>query len=99
MRQSATLPVFLGIALALAAVDLALGQQAAPAAATAKTALDEFAARGQREARSITYGDWQKFCFKPGGAKMVCRTTISGTFETGQPAVRLYLIEREGDGS
>jgi invasion protein IalB len=50
-------------------------------------------------AREIKYGDWQKFCFKPGGAKMTCRTTISGSWETGQQAVRLDLIEREGDGS
>jgi len=28
---------------------------------------------------------------------MVCRTTIAGTFETGQSAVRVDLIEREGD--
>ena len=28
---------------------------------------------------------------------MVCRTTISGAFETGQIAVRVYLTEREGD--
>ena len=28
---------------------------------------------------------------------MVCRTTISGTFETGQSAVRIDLIEREGE--
>jgi invasion protein IalB len=27
----------------------------------------------------------------------VCRTSISGTFETGQSAVRIDLIEREGD--
>jgi len=98
MRQSVILPLLFGIALASPAVDLALGQQAAPAA-TAKPVPDEFAARGQREARSIKYGDWQKFCFKPGGAKMVCRTTISGTFETGQPAVRVYVTEREGDSA
>jgi invasion protein IalB len=72
---------------------LASAQQAA------KPPSDEFAARGQREARSIKYGDWQKFCFKPGGAKMVCRTTITGTFETGQTAVRIYLTEHEGDGT
>jgi invasion protein IalB len=30
---------------------------------------------------------------------MVCRTTISGTFETGQSAVRIDLIEREGEGA
>src|SRR5260370_9722779 len=28
---------------------------------------------------------------------MVCGTTITGTFETGQSAVRIDLIEREGD--
>ena len=28
---------------------------------------------------------------------MVCRTTISGAFATGQSAVRIDLIEREGD--
>ena len=84
------------IALATFASHPAFAQQAAPAA---KPATDEFAARGQREARSIKYGDWQKICFKPGGAKMVCRTTIAGAFETGQIAVRLYVVEREGDGT
>jgi len=81
------------LAIVLAAPATALAQQ------PAKPASDEFAARGQREARSIKYGDWQKICFKPGGAKMVCRTSISGTFETGQVAVRIYVVEREGDGS
>ena len=79
------------------AADPAFAQAAPPA--TTKAAADEFAARGQREARSIKYGDWQKICFKPGGAKMVCRTTINGTFETGQIAVRVYVTEREGDSS
>ncbi|MFH0298760.1 invasion associated locus B family protein [Bradyrhizobium sp. 31Argb] len=58
----------------------------------------EIAPRGQREARDIKFGDWEKVCFKPGGAKMVCRTTISGTFNTGQTAVRVYLTEREDNG-
>jgi invasion protein IalB len=30
---------------------------------------------------------------------MICRTTISGTWDTGQIAVRVDLIEREGDGT
>jgi hypothetical protein len=30
---------------------------------------------------------------------MVCRTTISGALETGQSAVRIDLIEREGEGA
>jgi invasion protein IalB len=86
-----------GVAVALSATDAAFAQAAPPTAA--KAAADEFATRGQREARSIKYGDWQKLCFKPGGAKMVCRTTISGTFETGQTALRIYLTEREGDST
>jgi invasion protein IalB len=93
MRQQRLPNLFLGMALALAAVVPAMAQQAA------KPAADEFAARGQREARSIKYGDWQKFCFKPGGAKIACRTTISGAFETGQVAVRIYVTEREGDST
>src|SRR5712675_1160520 len=59
----------------------------------------EIAPRGQREVKDIAYGDWKKLCFKPGAAKMICRTSITGTFATGQVAVRLDIIEREGDGT
>lgn len=97
MRHSSWLRLLFGTAVTLLAADPAFAQAAPPA--TTKAAADEFAARGQREARSIKYGDWQKICFKPGGAKMVCRTTINGTFETGQIAVRVYVTEREGDSS
>ena len=51
--------------------------------------------RGHRTAADITYGDWRKLCFKPAGAKTLCRTSITGKFDTGQIAVRLDLIERE----
>ncbi|MBR0779923.1 invasion associated locus B family protein [Bradyrhizobium iriomotense] len=68
---------------------------AAPKAARADKP-SEVATRGQREAKDISYGDWQKFCFKAGGALTLCRTTITGTFPTGQMAVRIDLIEREG---
>jgi invasion protein IalB len=61
------------------------------------TADQEFAPRGQRTAREIKYSDWRKTCFKTPGTNMVCRTSIAGTFETGQSAVRIDLIEREGD--
>ena len=44
----------------------------------------EFALRGQRTARDIKYSDWRKVCFKTPGAHLVCRTSISGSFETGQ---------------
>ena len=62
-----------------------------------KTADQEFAPRGQREAREIKYSDWRKTCFKTPGTNMVCRTSITGTFVTGQSAVRIDLTEREGD--
>ena len=77
------------MAFALPAGDLVIAQQAA------KPADDEFAIRGQREAGTIKYGDWEKLCFKPGGAKMICRTTIAGHFDSGQIAVRVYIVERE----
>ena len=31
--------------------------------------------------------------------KCICRTSITGTFATGQMAVRVDIIEREGDGN
>ncbi|MET4120740.1 invasion protein IalB [Bradyrhizobium sp. JR4.1] len=57
----------------------------------------EIAPRGQREAKDITYGEWRKLCVKPGGAPTLCRTSITGKFATGQMAVRVDLIERDGD--
>jgi invasion protein IalB len=59
----------------------------------------EFIPRGQRMARDIKYGDWRKVCFQTPGTRMVCRTTISGAWETGQSAVRVDLIERQGEGA
>ena len=67
--------------------------------APAKAADSEVAPRGQREIKDVAYGDWRKLCFKPGDAKMLCRTSISGTFATGQLAVRVDIIERDGDGT
>jgi invasion protein IalB len=75
----------------------AVSQQNSTAAP--KPAGTEIAPRGQREVKDIAYSDWKKLCFKPGAAKMICRTSITGTFATGQVAVRLDIIEREGDGT
>ena len=72
--------------------------QTGGAQAHEKPAGQEFAPRDQRMARKIKYSDWRKFCFKAPGTNMVCRTSISGTFETGQSAVRIDLIDREGEG-
>jgi invasion protein IalB len=56
--------------------------------------------RGQRKAiREIKYGDWQKVCFKTPGANMVCRTMISGSWDTGQSAVRVDLVERKSEST
>jgi invasion protein IalB len=89
---------------ALMLLDFGMGTASAQQAAkpggnpaSEKPAGQEFALRGQRAARDIKYSDWHKFCFKVPGTNMVCRTSISGTFETGQSAVRIDLIEREGD--
>jgi invasion protein IalB len=77
------------------------GAATTPGLAAQKKALGakpaEVATRGQREAKDITYGKWQKLCFKAGGTPTLCRTSITGKFPTGQTAVRVDLIEREGD--
>ena len=60
----------------------------------------EIPARGQQQGRPLTYAPWRKLCFKAvqdAGSKMVCRTTMSGKWDTGQIAIRVDLIEREGD--
>jgi invasion protein IalB len=81
----------------------AFGQQAAPQPAPSspgpRSGVPEVPQRGAREPlRAITYGDWRKYCFKAAGTKTLCRTTITGTFDTGQIAVRVDLIERDGGG-
>jgi invasion protein IalB len=84
--------LLMAILAGTAAADDAAAQRKPQAAKAA-----EVATRGQREAKDITYGDWKKLCFKAGGAPLLCRTSITGTFATGQMAVRVDLIEREGD--
>ncbi|MGY4569528.1 invasion associated locus B family protein [Bradyrhizobium pachyrhizi] len=85
------------LALFAAGISAAHGQQTPSPPAAAKDG-GEVAPRGARAARDIKYGEWKKLCFNAAGAKTLCRTTITGTFGTGQTAVRLDLIERE-DGS
>jgi invasion protein IalB len=92
-----TLPVL--VLLSFGAANASAEQAAKPAGSPAsETPIgQDFALRGQRAARDIRYSDWRKVCFKAPGTNMVCRTAISGKFETGQSAVRIGLIEREGD--
>jgi invasion protein IalB len=98
-RHSYAKLAFATILLA-AVAGVASNQRAASQQTVApKPAGTEVAPRGQREVKDVTYGDWRKLCFKPGGAKMLCRTSITGTFATGQIAVRLDIVDREGDGA
>ena len=81
---------------------VALADQANPSDVTPKTQTQPdpgVPPRGQRMAREIKYDAWRKVCFKTPGTNMVCRTSISGSFETGQSAFRADLIEREGEGA
>jgi invasion protein IalB len=87
-------------ALLLAAIaSVASGPAASQQNSTAAPGGTDIAPRGQREVKDVTYGDWQKICFKPGGAKLLCRTSIAGRFATGQVAVRVDIVEREGDAT
>src|ERR1700730_8583822 len=68
--------------------------------ATEKFSEAEIAPRGRQPDRPLTYTPWRKVCFKAtqdAGSKMVCRTTMNGKWDTGQTAIRVDLIEREGD--
>jgi invasion protein IalB len=56
----------------------------------------EVGPRGQHMPRDIKYSAWRKLCFMPPDAKMLCRTTSEGAWDTGQVAVRVDLIERAG---
>ncbi|TWB90575.1 invasion protein IalB [Bradyrhizobium macuxiense] len=85
------------LVLFAAGIGVAHGQQTSSPPAAIKDG-GEVAPRGARAARDIKYGEWRKLCFNAAGAKTLCRTTITGTFATGQTAVRVDLIERE-DGT
>jgi invasion protein IalB len=56
----------------------------------------EVAPRGRHAPGDITYSPWQKLCFKVPGKDVLCRTGTTGTWETGQMAIRIDVIEREG---
>jgi invasion protein IalB len=58
----------------------------------------EVAPREKRASRDIKYAEWRKLCFKAPGKDALCRTTTTGTWDTGQIAIRLDLIER-GSGA
>ena len=99
--SNCAIPAFAALLL-VAGVSPASSQPVASqqnSAAAPKPAGAEIAPRGQRDVKDVAYGDWKKLCFKPGAAKTLCRTSITGTFATGQVAVRIDIVEREGDAT
>jgi invasion protein IalB len=83
------------------ATSVSSGQQVIPfgdVPATPDFTEQEIAARGQQQARDLTFSDWTKLCFRgvqAADTKMVCRTSINGKWDTGQVALKVDLIERE----
>jgi invasion protein IalB len=55
----------------------------------------EVAPRGRHAPRDISYSQWQKLCFKVPGKDLLCRTSTTGTWDTGQMAIRIDVIERQ----
>ena len=49
--------------------------------------------------QNIEYSPWRKLCFKGSDGTTLCRTTSSGTQDTGEVAVRIDLIERREGGA
>lgn len=93
-----SLSTVMSLLLSCGVIAQARAEVAAAPEAREKTAA-EFAVRGQRDARAIKYDQWNKICFKTPGSPRVCRTSISGQWETGQSAVRIDLTERDGEGT
>lgn len=89
--------LLLGVIASLASSQRVASQQSP--ITTTKPAGTEIEPRGRRDVKEVTYGDWKKLCFKPGGAKTLCRTSITGTFATGQVAIRVDIVERAGDAT
>ena len=83
------------------ATTVSSGQQVIPfgdVPATPDFTEQEIAARGQQQARDLTFSDWTKLCFRGvqgADTKMVCRTSINGKWDTDQIALKVDLIERE----
>ncbi len=76
----------------------AVAQQAEhPAQDSGRPSEAEVGPRGQHMPRNITYSAWRKLCYEDTLGKTVCRTTTSGSWDTGQTAVRIDLVERKGD--
>jgi invasion protein IalB len=98
MRSIAATIIALGISMA---TTVASSQQVIPfgdVPAATDFSETEIASRGQQKLPNLTYSTWKKLCFRGAqgpDVKMVCRTTIEGKSDLGQPILRVDLIERE----
>lgn len=98
MFQRETALAFLSAMLTLAPLQAAVKSKAplTPPREEAPLSEPEVAPRGRHSPRDITYSQWRKLCFKDPGKEAVCRTSITGTWDTGQMAIRIDVIERQG---
>jgi invasion protein IalB len=49
--------------------------------------------------KNIQYSAWRKLCFKGSDGATICRTTSTGTQDTGEIVVRVDLVERADGGA
>jgi len=77
-----------------AATAMGAAQTQQPSESGGKPSEAEVGPRGEHMPRNIQYSAWRKLCFKSSDGKTLCRTSSNGTWETGQVAVRVDLIER-----
>lgn len=95
LRHQASLAAVLA-AFVVHSPQIAVGAPLTPPNEASVPSEPEFAPRGRHEPRNIQYSTWRKQCFKSPGKDAVCRTSITGTWDTGQMAMRIDLVERDG---
>src|SRR4051812_29346097 len=93
----AAIPILLLLNLGVAAADAQQPAKPDGNPPGEKPAGQEFAPRGQRTARKNKFTDWLKICSKTTGTTLPARTTITGPFGTGTPAVVIELMDRAGE--
>jgi invasion protein IalB len=97
LRLATAVPMACFVCMMLAPV---FGQQVEhPTQTTEKPSEAEVGPRGRHMPRNITYSAWSKLCFEDTLGKTVCRTTTRGSWDTGQTAIRIDLVERGGDNA
>ena len=94
LRNAAVWVAALGFAALMPYAVLHAAEEQRPAATAGEP---EVAPRELRATRDIAYAPWKKLCFRPSStdeATMVCRTTTTGSWDTGQTVIRIDVIEK-----